>query len=215
MEANLFNLIYLFFRLSPFIIACFFSLISLFNSDLKGFIYLVGLVFTTAVAWITGRGIISGLELDKDFPSGIENPDIKVDANGVPNVCNFLSLGGFHNFSKVPLSIVVLSYTFFYLVYTIATYNMALFNIPTLILFPLLILGDIGWNYTNNCFPIASCLLSLVVGAGLGVLWSYIVQKYMPDMQYLIIGSNRQICMKPSKQQFICTDSPTPPPAAN
>jgi hypothetical protein len=90
---------------------------------------------------------------------------------------------------------------------------MALFNIPTLILFPLLILGDIGWNYTNNCFPIASCFLSLAIGAGLGVLWSHIVQKYMPDMQYLIIGSNRQICMKPSKQQFICTDSDTPPPA--
>ena len=205
MEANLFNLLYLFFRLSPFIIASFFSLISVFNNDLKGFIYLVGLVFTTAIAWILGRSIIPAFGLDKNFPEEITNPEIRVDANGVPNVCNFLSLGGFHNFSKVPLSIVVLSYTFFYLVFTIATYHMELFNIPTLILFPILILADIFWNTSNQCFPLASCILSLIVGGGLGVAWSAIIQKNMPDMQYLIIGSNRQMCMQPSEQTFVCT----------
>ena len=207
MEANLFNLLYLFFRLSPFIIASFFSLISVFNNDLKGFIYLVGLIFTTAIAWILGRSIIPATGLDQNFPEEITNPEIKVDANGVPNVCNFLSLGGFHNFSKVPLSIVVLSYTFFYLVYTIATYHMELFNIPTLILFPILILADIFWNISNSCFPLASCVLSLIVGGGLGVAWSAIIQKNMPDMQYLIIGSNRQMCMQPSNQTFVCTDN--------
>ena len=64
MEANLYNLFYLFFRLSPFIVACFFSLISIFNSDMKGLIYLVGLIFTTAITWIFGRSIITPKNMD-------------------------------------------------------------------------------------------------------------------------------------------------------
>ena len=213
MEANLYNLVYLFFRLSPFIIACFFSLISLFNSDMKGLIYLVGLIVSTTITWIFGRSIINTQSLQAmgiDFPGGRESGDQKptyTETNNIPDVCNFLSLGGFHKFSKVPLSLAVLSYTFFYLVYTIAFYHMEVFNIPTLVLFPILILADIWWNYSNNCFPIASCILSLIVAGGLGVLWSYIVQQKMPNMQYLIVGSNRQMCMKPSEQQLICTQN--------
>jgi len=213
MEANLYNLVYLFFRLSPFIIACFFSLISLFNSDMKGLIYLVGLIVSTTITWIFGRSIINTQSLEAmgiDFPAEKGSADQKTtytETNNIPDVCNFLSLGGFHKFSKVPLSLAVLSYTFFYLVYTIAFYHMEVFNIPTLILFPILILADIWWNYSNNCFPIASCILSLVVAGGLGVLWSFIVQQNMPNMQYLIVGSNRQMCMKPSEQQLICTQN--------
>ena len=44
MELNLVTLIYLFFRLAPFISVCYFSLGSIFNQDIKGLIYLVGLL---------------------------------------------------------------------------------------------------------------------------------------------------------------------------
>jgi hypothetical protein len=208
MEANLYNLFYLFFRLSPFIVACFFSLISIFNSDMKGLIYLVGLIFTTAITWIFGRSIITPKNLDMmdiQFPEKAENP-VQAETNGIPQVCNFLSLGGFHSFSKVPLGLAVLSYTFFYLLYTIASYHMEIFNIPTLILFPVLILADIWWNISNGCFPVVSCILSLIVAGGLGVGWSAFVQKNMPNMQYLMVGSNRQMCMKPSETYFTCDE---------
>ena len=208
MEANLYNLFYLFFRLSPFIVACFFSLISIFNSDMKGLIYLVGLIFTTAITWIFGRSIITPKNLnmmDIEFPEKAENP-VQAETNGIPQVCNFLSLGGFHSFSKVPLGLAVLSYTFFYLLYTIASYHMEIFNIPTLILFPVLILADIWWNISNGCFPVVSCILSLIVAGGLGVGWSAFVQKNMPNMQYLMAGSNRQMCMKPSETYFTCDE---------
>ena len=208
MEANLYNLFYLFFRLSPFIVACFFSLISIFNSDMKGLIYLVGLIFTTAITWIFGRSIITPTNLanlDIQFPEKAENP-VQAEKDGIPQVCNFLSLGGFHSFSKVPLGLAVLSYTFFYLLYTIASYHMEIFNIPTLILFPVLILADIWWNISNGCFPVVSCILSLIVAGGLGVGWSAFVQKYMPNLQYLMVGSNRQMCMKPSETYFTCDE---------
>ena len=228
---DLFGLLYLFFRLSPFIVASFFSLISVFNSDLKGFIYLVGLIFSTAIT------MGSGTLLETVVPSGAStstatNPSttaitstattvgapagttgtaaptasVTTNSGGIQPVCNTLSLGGFSGFSKVPLSTAVLSYTFFYLVYTIGKNNMALYNIPTLILFPVLILSDMGWNVQNGCYPLLSCVVSLIVAGGIGVLWSYIISIYMPNMQYLIVGSNREMCMKPSDQTLICTD---------
>ena len=227
---DLFGLLYLFFRLSPFIIASFFSLISVFNSDLKGFIYLVGLIFATALTMGIGNSIQT--YVFPDFPdtkpatnSGSTGTLVQpttinpihgvgkfamfggqVNTTGIPPVCNTLSLGGFSGFSKVPLSTAVLSYTFFYLVYTIGQHNMALYNIPTLILFPLLILSDMGWNIQNGCYPVIACVLSLIVAGGLGVLWSFIVSIYMPKMQYLIVGSNREMCMRPSDQTLICTE---------
>lgn len=217
---DLFGLLYLFFRLSPFIIACFFSLISIFNSDLKGFIYLVGLIFSTAITMGVGTLNESNMSSLTSTPLNvssvtsapvispvINNPITggQFNSGAIPPVCNTLSLGGFTGFSKVPLSTAVLSYTFFYLVYVIAKNNMALYNIPTLILFPILILSDMGWNIQNGCYPLFRCVVSLIVAGGIGLLWSYIVSIYMPNMQYLIVGSNREMCMKPSDQTLICT----------
>lgn len=225
---DLFGLLYLFFRLSPFIVASFFSLISVFNSDLKGFIYLVGLIFSTAITMGTGHLIpFSFPSTSSDTASTVANAAVGASAvaaatsiitptssttssspttsGGIPPVCNTLSLGGFSGFSKVPLSTAVLSYTFFYLVYTIGKNNMGLYNIPTLILFPILILSDIGWNVQNGCYPLLGCVVSLLVAGGIGVFWSYIVSIYMPDFQYLIVGSNREMCMRPSDQTLICT----------
>ena len=224
---DLFGLLYLFFRLSPFIIASFFSLISVFNSDLKGFIYLVGLIFSTAITMGAGTLVpfsFPASSSDSTAPASAPPapapastppapaapapaaPAISTSTGGIPPVCNTLSLGGFSGFSKVPLSTAVLSYTFFYLVYTIGKNNMALYNIPTLIVFPILILSDMGWNVQNGCYPLLACVVSLIVAGGIGVLWSYIISIYMPNMQYLIVGSNREMCMKPSDQTLICTD---------
>ena len=191
MEANLFTIAYLFFRLSPFIIACFFSISSIFNNDMKGLIYLVGLIFAVGLTMILGNSF----KTDTFTPSD-------------SGVCNFLSLGGYSSFSAVPLGLAILCYTFAYLVWSIAQYNLAVTNIPTLVLFPILISSDIFWNISNNCYPILSCLVSFICASGIGILWSWIVQTKMPQYQYLILGSNAQMCLQPSKQTFICTDNP-------
>lgn len=191
MEANLFTIAYLFFRLSPFIIACFFSISSIFNNDMKGLIYLVGLIFAVGLTMILGNSF----KTDSFTPSD-------------SGVCNFLSLGGYSSFSAVPLGLAILCYTFAYLVWSIAQYNLAVTNIPTLVLFPILISSDIFWNISNNCYPILSCLVSFICASGIGILWSWIVQTKMPQYQYLILGSNAQMCLQPSKQTFICTDNP-------
>jgi hypothetical protein len=55
MELNLTTIGYLFFRLAPFILVCFFSLASLFNQDFKGLVYLIGLIITCAVFILFGN----------------------------------------------------------------------------------------------------------------------------------------------------------------
>ena len=58
MDLNLISIIYLFFRLAPFIIVCFFTLNSVINQDLRGLMYLCGLllllffVFISPNTWI-------------------------------------------------------------------------------------------------------------------------------------------------------------------
>jgi hypothetical protein len=193
MEANLFTITYLFFRLSPFIIACFFSISSIFNNDMKGLIYLVGLIFGVGITMIIGNTLKDKLINFAPSDSG---------------VCNFLSLGGYSSFSAVPLGLAIISFTFAYLLWSIINYNLVVNNIPTLVLFPILIASDIFWNISNNCYPFSSCIVSLVCAAGIGILWSWIVQKNMPQYQYLILGSNAQMCLQPSSQTFICTDTP-------
>ena len=49
MDLNLINILYMFFRLAPFIIISYFTLQSVLNQDLKGIIYLVGLIVTSAI----------------------------------------------------------------------------------------------------------------------------------------------------------------------
>ena len=50
MEFNIVAFAYLFLRLAPFILICFFTLSSIFNQDFKGLIYLLGILFSVVLS---------------------------------------------------------------------------------------------------------------------------------------------------------------------
>lgn len=186
MEMNLASMLYLFFRLAPFILVCFFALGSILNSELKGFAYLVGLCFTCFITFLINSILGETVEGEKSL------------------LCNTVSINNVYP-DKTPASLIIFSYTFFYLVFPIAKYNLAIYNVPTLVMFPLLILGDIWWNFSHNCFPIVNCIVTLCVAASSGVAWAYFIDKTnMPGLQYFNVGSNREICTRPTKQKFKC-----------
>ena len=54
MDLNIINIMYMFFRLAPFIIVSYFTLQSLFNQDMKGVIYIIGLIVASFVTVILG-----------------------------------------------------------------------------------------------------------------------------------------------------------------
>lgn len=199
MELNIITLLYLFFRLAPFIIICYFSLSSLFNQDMKGLIFLVGLLFASFVTFILGHS----LPLAYTFGENETIPGIR---KVVAPVCNLITIGKDGSFSRLPLGLAAISYTFFYLVYVIAVNHLELNNLPTLIFFPILILADFIWNIMNNCYNPFGVILSLVAGGGMGVAWAVIItQLNQPNLLFLNVGTDQSVCQRPSKQLFKCT----------
>lgn len=195
MELNIITLLYLFFRLAPFIIVSYFSLASVFNQDIKGVIYLVGVIITCFSTLIVGNTVGDDLTT-------------VTGENGITKnaVCDMLTIGKTGNFTKIPLGIAIMSYTLIYLVYVIVKYKMELYNLPTLILFPLLILGDLIWNVKNNCFKPTGVVLSIIVGGGIGALWAHIIDSLKQSkLQYFNMTSDKTVCQRPSKQLFKCT----------
>lgn len=192
MEFNLFSLTYLIFRLAPFMVASFFSIASLFNSDIKGIIYLVGLIFACGVSILLGN---AGAAMS---PTSFTPPAESLQ------ICKLLSIGGNYSVSKVPLSLVVFSYTMFYLVYAIAMNNLETTNIPTLVIFPTVILADLWWNLSSNCFTLMACIAAIIFAGAVGVGWSALVYQKMPTAHYIMTGSSREYCYAPSKQNYVC-----------
>ena len=81
-----------------------------------------------------------------------------------------------------------------------------MYNLPTLILFPLLIIGDSLWNLKNNCFKSTGIFLSITCGFLTGLLWASIIDYIkQPKLQYFNVGSDKTVCNRPSKQLFKCT----------
>jgi hypothetical protein len=209
MELNIFTIVYLFFRLAPFIVVCFFSLQSVFNQDLKGIIYLVGLIFACFFTVIIGT--FPGFQILTD-EYGSKMPST------VKQVCRMIELSNGAPISNLPLGQTVLSYTFFYLLYVIVKYKLTDQNMPTMIIFPVMIVADAIWNITNNCSNGSLLFLSLILGGGIGALWAYIIDSTgKVDLQIFNGISSQSVCSRPSKQILRCkmkSGAPSSSPAS-
>lgn len=194
MQLNLINIIYLFFRLAPFILICFFALQSLFNHDLKGVIYLVGLLIATVITVLLGN-ILPTQELDAAIDSSYKKAK-----------CNYLTIGsGDQPLSKLPLSQTVFGYTLSYLSYFIAMNNLATQNIFFFILMSLLVFSDIYWSTSNSCSSGAMLLTSLVIGGVIGAMWAMLIDATdVNGFKYFSGINDKDVCSKPSKSLYRC-----------
>jgi len=187
MELNIISFGYLFLRLAPFILVCFFSLASIFNQDFKGLVYLVGLLFACFCATLVGKAV----------------PLTPLTQS--PEICRMITIGQMESISKLPLGQTVFGYTFAYLLYVMYTNGLIPQNIPTLIFFPLLIVSDFWWNMSNSCFTWLQLLLSLIVGGLVGVAWGAIIASTKSTNLLYFSGINQtETCSKASKQTFKC-----------
>lgn len=191
MELNIISFCYLFLRLAPFILVCFFSLSSVLNQDFRGLVYIAGLLFSCFTTIVFGNGMSDFIPI--------------VDANERPQICNSISVGQSGDVSKLPLGQSVISFTFGYLLYTIIQNNIIKQNIATIVFFPILLLFDLVWNAKNGCYTIWQLFVSLIIGGLFGVLWSYIISKTNnPDLQYFSGVNDTEVCSVPSQQTFKC-----------
>lgn len=194
MELNIVNIIYLFFRLAPFIIVSYFTLQSIFNQDLKGLIYLIGLLVASVATIMIGNVIP---QPDKSLIPNLTQQQTEK--------CNYLTLGQGQPISKLPLSQTVFGYTLAYLSYFIGVNNLTTQNIPTFVIFPLVILADMIWNVLNSCSTNIMLLTSLIIGGLIGVLWAMIIDSTQnTNLTYFSGISNKDVCTKPSKSLYKC-----------
>jgi len=194
MDLNVINILYMFFRLAPFIIVSYFALQSLFNQDLKGVIYLIGLLVTSIIVVLLGNIL-------KKFspPKGLMPTDYSKIR------CTQLTLGNSQPISVLPLSQTVFGYTLAYLGYFISINNLQTQNIATFIIFPILIVADMMWSTVNLCSSPKYLLISLILAALLGTLWAMIIDSTnSPDLAYMSGISNKDVCSKPTKSLYKC-----------
>ena len=183
---NYVSLLYTTFRLAPFILVSFFSVSSIFNQDLKGLVYLAGLLFACFFTFMAGKTSMVDSSSEGSLP------------------CSVLTLTGNRPISSIPLSIIVFTYTFAYLLYVIVKYKLAIHNIPTLIFFPVLILLDIFWNNTYRCSAPGNLIIGIFIGGCVGGAWAAMIDSLkLTKMQYMLGISNKETCSV-SKQKFRC-----------
>jgi len=187
---NLSALIYVGFRLAPFILVSFFTLSSLFNNDIKGLIFLSMLLFNCFIAIAIGNMLP---------PDDFGNPNL----NGV---CNGLTLTNSGPLSKnLPLNINIMSFTFAYLAYIIYRYDLIMNNIPTVIVFSIFILYQLYWLVMNRCSSFLYSFISLAVGWGLGWIMSMSIDKAgIVQLQYFNGLTNQEVCKRANNKQFKC-----------
>ena len=181
-DFNIISLSYLFSRLSPFIIICYFVLQSIFNQNLKGIFYVAGVLLACFLNVFTVGTVIGASE-------GIEQRPICNLIDGMPSL---------------PLGQTILGFTFAYLSYIIFKYELVDQNSPTFIIFPILIVADIVWNFKHECAKAISLFMSLAIGLIFGILWGLIIDSVDPELQFFNGIGNKSVCKRPSSTLYRC-----------
>jgi len=191
---------YLVSRLSPFLIVCFFMLQSLFRMDIRGLVYLAGVILACLFTILFGS-----------FP-GLQELDRKTKLpNTRYNVCKLIEFTG-GPISHLPLGMTILSFTFFYLGYTVVQYRLYDRNILMITMFILLIMNDFIYNIMNGCTSTILLLLSLIIGASTGMLWAFLIDIQADKNLKIITGTNlNTTCIKPKKKTYKCKPASAPP----
>lgn len=217
MGLNLVELPYLIFRIAPIILVSFFVLQSFLMQDLKGIIYIAGLLLTCLITLFANSILTSMYPIEKN----IKNPrclTISVGENG-------------EYYSDIPLNLVTYSYTFFYLfifilnlantntskgilerkkIKQVGINNALKQNIPILLFFPILILAELWWSSSNKCISdkinifFLYATSAIILGGIGGMIWAAVVTSLgVPSLQYIV--SNREdVCSRPAKTLFRC-----------
>jgi uncharacterized membrane protein len=182
MEINASNVLYLFLRLSPFVIVGYFILQSLFESSTKGLFYLVGLFATLCFTILASQH-----EFFKKSQTNI--------------ACKGATIGN-GRISYLPLSQSTLMYSFVYILTIIHKYESWKMNIGTMITFPVLILVD--WYGNRDCITVFPNLLFTLGFAGLiAFMWTNILLSTGHDITFFQGISDANVC-KMNTSKFSC-----------
>tara|TARA_Y100000996_G_scaffold289073_1_gene228373 strand:+ start:524 stop:1126 length:603 start_codon:yes stop_codon:yes gene_type:complete len=182
------NILQLTSTLSPVLITFFLVMLSLFNLNLKGIMYLSGVMLATFINYMLG------------FAWAGEN---KVTP---PAMCNLLE-GPWTQHTDPSSSTLYLAFTLVYLFMPMYFNDqMNLYLVTTL----LVILGvDMITKVQNTCTSTMGAVLGAVLGGSMGLIWYGLFKSSGMDqlLYFEEFQSNKPYCSKPSKQKFKCRNT--------
>lgn len=187
MQFNLTNIYNLFSLISPFLLGFFLIMTSIFNKNLKGFIYLLGTILATFI------NILLVNIIKEERP---QNQSL---------VCNLFDLPfNLNQYNSPNTSSVFIAFTIAYLLLPMITNN----NINYMVVFTLLslfIIDSVSRVY-QNCASTLSVILGGLTGVIFGGLWYSLFKLTKNDSLLFFeeMTSNKLYCKKPSKQKFKC-----------
>ena len=168
----------------PSVLVGFFLLLSIFNQNLKGIAYLIGICVLSVISSMIG-GMYNAISGDHKDP--------KCAGYGL-----FFSKNG------LPYGTLIYVFSFFYLLMPRLTNGIV--NMPLLVSLILVTVLDASVNLKQGCSNSVSIMLSIVVASLAGTLWSTLIYSIKPELTYHTdyISSNKLACSLPSKQKFKC-----------
>jgi hypothetical protein len=187
MDLSLSNVFHFISAISPLLLGFFLVMTSIFNQDLKGFVYLAGILFAT---------IINVFVLN--MVKSPRNPEAS-------STCNLVNLPfNMTNYNNPSLNSVIIAFTMAYLIMPMQFSNQMNYSIISF-LFGIFLLDGIN-KTLNKCTTSTGVILGLLLGGVLGFTWYSIFHAagYDSLLYFNEVTSNKVYCARPKKQTFKC-----------
>jgi hypothetical protein len=187
MDLTLTNVFQFTSAISPLLLGFFLVVTSIFNQDLKGLVYLAGVLFATFANVFLLYMIGS-----RNFP----------DASPTCSLVNLpFNMSGYNN---PALNSVLIAFTMSYLILPMQFSNQMNYSIISF-LFGLFAIDAIN-KITNKCTSVTGVILGLLTGGLFGFLWYTIFHAagYDTLLYFNETSSNKVFCARPKKQTFKC-----------
>jgi hypothetical protein len=186
-QLTLSNMLQLFSAFSPLLLGFFLIMSSLFNQNLKGIVYLAGVLIASVINIFLMNQI-----------------DSKIDPNFALS-CNIIDIPYLTNFNSPAPTSLFIAFTIAYLVLPMY-YNNQINYIVLASLLCLLALDAIT-KISNKCTTSGGSILGTLVGFVLGASWYTLFHQsgYDSLLYFDELQSNKVMCSKPSKQTFKCS----------
>ena len=186
-QLNFPNILELISLISPFLLGFFLVLSSLFNQNLKGFVYLAGILIAVVINIFLMNQIASP----------------KIEGRALS--CDFIGLPFMEQFNSPAPSSLFIAFTIAYLVLPM-TYNNQMNYVILAALLSLLAIDGIT-KVNKKCTTTGGTVLGTLVGLVLGATWYTLfhMSGYDSLLYFDELQSNRVVCSRPAKQSFKCS----------
>jgi hypothetical protein len=173
--------------ISPILLTWFLAAASIFNQDVKGIIYLAGILLAVCINVLIANMIKS-----------------KPLSNRTP-MCEIFNIPFASSYNSPSINSTIISFTAAYLISPMRESNTMNYGVVAF-LFIIMIVDGIT-KITNNCTPIAGVILGVVLGYILGYAWFALLKESGNEslLYYNETLSNSAVCKMPKKQTFKCS----------